>query len=190
MSIQGIILAAGFSSRFGKHKMQIDLLGKTLIGRTVESMSEICDKIFVVCGYKIEEMTEILKSINKVQIINNTRFEEGMFSSVRVGIQQVTTEKFFLTPGDIPLVSKRTFEVLLKSSARIAIPTFQGRKGHPVLIHSSLIKDILAEPEDSNLKMFLNKKGYERFEVDDENILKDVDTIEDYQNLIDKLNLN
>ncbi|NQV18606.1 MAG: nucleotidyltransferase family protein [Armatimonadetes bacterium] len=182
MNIEGIVLAAGFSSRTGKFKMEMLLAGKTLIERSVESLDKVCSKIIVVAGYKSERIKEILKSYEKVEVVFNKEFEKGMFSSVKVGISQIKTEKFFLLPGDIPFVKEKVFRKLLSKQGDIVIPVFQSRKGHPVLINSSLIIEILDESEDSNLKLFIDKKGFTTVEVQDEAILIDIDTEEDYLN--------
>ena len=182
MNIEGIVLAAGFSSRMGKFKMEMLLDGKTLIERSVESLDKVCSRIIVVAGYKSERIEEILKSYENVEVVLNKEFEKGMFSSVKIGISQIKTEKFFLLPGDIPFVKEEIFRKLLSPKDDIIIPVFQGRKGHPVLIDSSLINEILDEPEDSNLKLFIDKKGFTSVEVQDESILIDIDTEEDYLN--------
>lgn len=187
MDIEGITLAAGFSSRMGKFKMEMLLEGKTLIERSVESLDKVCSKIIVVAGYKIERIKKILKSYEKVEVILNKEFEKGMFSSVKIGISQIKTKKFFLLPGDIPFVKEKVFRKLLSKKGDIIIPVFQGRKGHPVLINSSLIIEILDEPEDSNLKIFIDKKGFTTVEVQDESILFDIDTEEDYLNYMEKI---
>ena len=188
MDIEGIVLAAGFSSRMGKFKMEMSLNGKTLIERSVESLDKVCSKIIVVAGYKIERIKEILKSYEKVEVVFNKEFEKGMFSSVKIGISQIKAEKFFLLPGDIPFVNEDVFKKLLSKKGDIIIPVFQGRKGHPVLINSSLINEILNEPEDSNLKLFIDTKGFSTVEVQDESILIDIDTEEDYLNYSSSVN--
>ena len=188
MDIEGIVLAAGFSSRMKKFKMEMLLDGKTLIERSVESLDKVCSRIIVVAGYKIERINEILKSYEKVELVFNKEFEKGMFSSVKIGISQIKAEKFFLLPGDIPFVNEDVFKKLLSKKGDIIIPVFQSRKGHPVLIDSSLINEILNEPEDSNLKLFIDKKGFTTVEVQDEAILFDIDTEEDYLNYSSSVN--
>jgi len=188
MDIEGIVLAAGFSSRMGKFKMEMLLEGKTLIERSVGSLDKVCSKIIVVAGYKIKRIKEILRDHKKVEVVFNKEFEKGMFSSVKIGISQIKTEKFFLLPGDIPFVGQDVFKKLLSQKGDIIIPVFKGRKGHPVLINSSLIDEILEEPENSNLKLFINKKGLTTVAVQDKAILIDIDTEEDYLNYSSSVN--
>ncbi|MEA3476360.1 MAG: nucleotidyltransferase family protein [Candidatus Cloacimonadota bacterium] len=181
MDIEGIVLAAGFSKRAGIFKMELMIDNKTMIEHSIQGMYDICSRIIVVGGYKIEIIKEILKKYPKVDIIFNRNYKKGMFSSVKTGIQHIKSDKFFLLPGDVPFVKEAVYKKMLSIQGDIVIPSYKGRKGHPVLIKSYLINEILAEPKNSNLKIFINKKGYTLAEVEDEAILLDIDTLEDYK---------
>jgi len=63
------------------------------------------------------------------------------------------------------------------------VPSFMGRKGHPLFIAKHLIKPLIDEPVISNLKVFRNRYDLEIIETTDPNILTDIDTIEDYMKL-------
>lgn len=181
MNVEGVILAAGFSSRAGAFKMEWLLAGKPLIFHTIDGMVDFCSRIIVVGGHKIEWLIELTGDYKKVQVVFNKNFSSGMFSSVKEGIKHLEGDKFFLIPGDCPLVKKEVYDKLLHARGDIVIPTFQGRKGHPVLIKTFLAKEILREPEHSNLRDFIRRKGYETIEVEDRGILVDIDTMEDYE---------
>jgi len=183
MDIDGIVLAAGFSKRAGIFKMELMIDNKTMIEQSIQGMYNVCSKIIVVCGYKIERIRKILKNYEKVKIVLNRNYKKGMFSSVKTGIQNIKSDKFFLLPGDVPFVKKEVYKKMLSIQGDIVIPSYKDRKGHPVLIKSYLINEILAEPENSNLKIFINRKGYTLIEVEDEAILRDIDTLEDYDKL-------
>lgn len=90
---------------------------------------------------------------------------------------------FFLTPGDYPFISKEIVQRLLNENNEVIVPSYKGKAGHPILLKNSLIEEILNEPQDSNLKIYLGKKECLFLDVDDENILLDVDTIDDYNNI-------
>ncbi|RKZ26678.1 nucleotidyltransferase family protein, partial [bacterium] len=49
--------------------------------------------------------------------------------------------------------------------------------------NSKLIPELLAEPDDSNLKIFINRKGYNTIEIDEIGIISDIDTMDDYRRL-------
>ncbi|MBU3113441.1 nucleotidyltransferase family protein [Clostridium lacusfryxellense] len=184
MAVDAVVLAAGLSSRVGTYKMALDIHGKSVIERCIEGMYDICENIIVVGGYKLENITTILAKYEKVHVVFNKDYELGMFSSVKEGIRHVKEEKFFFTPGDYPLVSIEVYETLLRASGEIIIPTYGDRNGHPILINSNYISGILEENIYSNLREFIVSKEVTKVEVNSNSILMDIDTIEDYEEIL------
>ncbi len=184
MAVDAVVLAAGLSSRAGTYKMALDIHGKTVIERCIEGMYDICENIIVVGGYKLENIITILSKYEKVHVFFNKDYELGMFSSVKEGIRHVKEEKFFFTPGDYPLVSIEIYETLLRASGEIIIPTYGDRNGHPILINSNYISEILEENIYSNLREFIVSKEVTKVKVNSNSILMDIDTIEDYRKIL------
>jgi molybdenum cofactor cytidylyltransferase len=184
-NIDGIILAAGFSSRTGVFKMGLPLGEKKLLQQVIDEMIEFCTRVIVVAGYKKEKIIQLTEGYSNLEVVFNPRYRKGMFTSVKEGVKHVKSQWFFLTPGDYPLLTKAIYQKLLdarsKSGPCIFIPVFNGRKGHPILVKKDLVKELLEEPDDSNLRKFINRKGFALVEVDDDAILLDIDTMEDYQ---------
>ena len=184
--IDGVILAAGFSRRAGAFKMGLELGEKTLIQRTVDGMTAVCSRVIVVAGYKSENIFPLEKIYTHVEVVLNPHYARGMFTSVQEGVKHVKSAWFFFTPGDYPLVTPAVYRRLLEAPCRfpaasIFIPVFKSRKGHPILIKSVLVKELLDEPEDSDLRNVIRRRGFVPVEVDDDSILQDIDTGEDYQ---------
>lgn len=175
MEIEGVVLAAGYSSRANGFKMEFEIEGKAMLKRCIESLYDVCTRIIVVSGYKHERIEALVKEYSKVEVIYNEDFPKGMFSSVKKGISSVKAERFFLTPGDYPFINKEVCIKLIQCKEEIVIPSFNKRGGHPILLSSSLIEEILIENDESNLKLFLNKKNSTYVDVEDEGILIDVD---------------
>ena len=178
--IEGIILAAGLSTRSGRHKMTLPLGSKTVLERAIEGMSPFVDRVIVVLGWQAERLRALLAGRRDVSLVDNERFREGMFSSVRAGIAEVGAARFFLLPGDQPLVKPGVYTRLLSAECPIVIPTYQGKKGHPVLLASSLVPEILAQPAEATLRDYIQNKGYTTVEVSDDSILLDLYTADDY----------
>jgi len=183
MDIETVILAAGLSERAGVFKMELPLGDKALIERTIEGPYQISSRIIVVGGYKIERLREILSKYEKVEIVFNKNYKRGMFSSVKEGVRHVKAGRFFILPGDYPLVGENVYRAMLEVDADIVIPAYRGKKGHPVLLKGSLRELLLLEPDDSNLRNFIKKNRYVILEVPDNSIIIDVDTIEDYEKI-------
>lgn len=180
MKADGIILSAGFSSRAGGFKPELDIAGKPLLVRTIESMLDSCEKLIVVGGHEFERVARILDGIPQCTAVKNENFRAGMFSSVKTGVNQVTAEKFFVLPGDQPAVSPSTFHHMMKENAEIVIPRYKGKKGHPVLFDACCIPGITAMEDTGILRDYIHgRNNVTVIDVDDPGIGMDVDTPQD-----------
>jgi molybdenum cofactor cytidylyltransferase len=181
---QGIILAAGYSSRTSSNKLLLEVDGKSLIYHAILSMQPYVEHIYVITGHYHESILEHLMSLCNVTCIKNDDYPKGMFTSVVVGAK-MTNKDFFVLPGDCPFVSKETYQKLLSGTKKIRVPSYQGRKGHPIWIDDSLRELLIQTDLSSNLKVFRDHVGYEDIPVLDPNILVDIDTEEIYRKVID-----
>lgn len=184
-----IILAAGYSSRMGDFKPLMDLNGKTPLQRCIDLFQNSgINDIIVVTGYLNDRIEEQIKGIKTV--VNN-KYNEGMFSSVKAGVNVLSknTDAFFLLPVDIPSVKehtiKRTIESYEKIQDGILFPIFNEEKGHPTLLSYSLAKEILMKNPEGGLRDILNehKEKWYYEELADRGILLDMDTKEDFEEL-------
>jgi molybdenum cofactor cytidylyltransferase len=188
-NIEAVVLAAGYSSRAEAFKLELDLGGKTVIERCIEGMAPLCSRIIVVGGYQIDKIREILGNNPQVEIVFNSRYAEGMFTSVKTGMSQTRGERIFFTPGDYPLINPEICCQLLKVDGDIIIPTFGGHKGHPVLFNGKIVRELLVENDSSNLRDFIQRRGFQTLTVADDGILIDLDTQEDYQRILERTGL-
>jgi molybdenum cofactor cytidylyltransferase len=179
--IEGVILAAGLSTRAGCFKMEWRLGDRTLIEWAVAGMSPAVDRIVVVGGFQVERLRPLLEGAPNVEVVYNERYVDGMFSSVKTGLRHVRASRFFLLPGDHPLVGAGVYQAMLGSTGDVVIPVFQGRKGHPVLMSARLIDPILQAQDSATLRDVIQRFGYETVEIADEGIVLDVDDPDSYQ---------
>jgi len=175
----GIILAAGYSSRAKTNKMLLIFKNKSLISHAIDGMMPFVSHVFVITGHYHQEIEEALKGMKNVYCIENRNYHQGMFSSIQTGADVVSGD-FFVLPGDCPFVHPSTYEMLLNGTKEMRVPSFLGRKGHPLFIQKHLIQPLIDEPNISNLKVFRNRYELEIIETTDPNVLTDIDTIEDY----------
>lgn len=185
MNMDGIVLAAGLSSRTGAYKLELDLAGKPLICHTIERLLDFCSQIIVVGGHKMDRVQELVQDYPNVRLVFNPNFASGMFGSVKIGVQETTSEWFFLTPGDHPLIAPSSMQALLDAATHephqsIFIPVHKGWKGHPILMNQRIKNALVNETEDSNLRHFTTTQGFVPVQVADEGILVDIDTMDDY----------
>lgn len=181
--VEGIVLAGGLSKRAQAFKLTLDLYGKTVIENCIESMYQVCDRIIVVGGYRFEEVANVVKHYNKIELVFNEHYHHGMFSSVKRGLSSLKGTRFFLTPGDYPAIATETYINMLHIEAPIVIPSHRNELGHPVLMKSYLKEEILTPARGVNyisLRDFIAEKGFVTLEVMDQGIVLDIDTSEDY----------
>lgn len=180
---EAVILAAGYSSRAGTNKMMLKIDEKPILCHVVEAFYPLCQKIHVVGGHYYDELEPILKAYQKVNIIKNNDYHLGMFSSLLCGIKDVSSD-CFICPGDYPLLSTQVIEVLTTVKGEFIVPTYQGRRGHPVLIDQDLVQQLKKEPVESNLKQFRDRHQVVYVEVQNDSVLIDVDTQEAYAEVL------
>lgn len=101
------------------------------------------------------------------------------------------TDRWFLLPADHPTLDAALVRSLLQAAAAepaatILLPTFQGRRGHPVLLRWSHVPAIRQWPLQQGLNSYLRQKWEETYElpVSSAAILWDLDTPDDYERLL------
>ena len=182
--VTGMILAGGCSTRAKTNKLLLQVDEKPLILHTIDSMKPFVDHLIVVTGKYDQELRPYLKD---VEVIYNKDYELGMFSSVLAGIKNVDSDVIIL-PGDMMNISPNTFKSLLNNKGTITIPTYKGQNGHPLFLNKKMCELLKKEDINSNVKLFVNKnsESINYVEVDDPFIKFDVDTMKEYQTLLNR----
>lgn len=188
MGVEGIILAAGLSSRAASYKMTLAFNNKTVIENTIDNMLDFCNRIIVVGGYQIENLRPIVEKYSKVELVFNEDYMQGMYSSVKRGMSCIREDNFFFTPGDYPLISPGVYKELLLHKAPVVIPTFEGKKGHPILFNSNVTYDVLNCTAYKTLREVISTRYTILAEVNCRGIIMDLDTIEDYEIMLKQVN--
>ncbi len=178
--IEGVILAAGYSSRAKVNKMIEEIAGKPLLVRCIEGMYGAVSRILVVGGYKIHELPPLLEGYPKCELVYNSQFEKGMFSSVLSGLSLCVGDRVFITPGDYPYITKGVYLRLLEDSGEITVPVYDNRPGHPVLMSKNMINLLLSAPRYLSLQDFIARHNNSKIPVETRGILMDIDTPEDF----------
>ena len=182
-STEGVLLAAGLSTRSGRYKMALPLGDKAVIQRSIENMYDAVERIWVVVGWQADQVRALSAPYAKVECVVNENFRQGMFSSIKTGLARVSAPRVFFQPGDCAFISPNVYARMLSIEGEIVIPTYGGRKGHPVLLRGPVLPEILALPDDAILRDYIQDRGFTAVAVEDEGILLDIDTPHDYKTL-------
>jgi len=196
--VAAVVLAAGRSSRMGRHKLLLPLFGKPLIVHVVQAaLAARCSEVVVVLGYQAAAIRSLLANY-PVQLVENTDFVAGQSTSVRAGIAALGPEAdaaLFLL-GDQPLVSpellNRLIDTYYTQQVDAVVPAYAGQRGNPVLFSRALFPQLVAVTGDQGgrtvLMEALRTGRAAIVPVDDPVINSDVDTWEEYQRLLTVLN--
>ena len=175
-----IVLAAGASVRMGRPKLHLPFGSSTVLGSGIEAARAAGLRVIVVGRTDDESLARYAG--DGVILARNPDPARGMLSTLRVGLELVASERFFFIPGDMPLVSPGTYALLLEGErSSPAIPTFGGRRGHPVLLPAGLIPAILGLGEDERLRDLIDAASPRFIETRDPGVLSDIDLPADYE---------
>ncbi len=179
-----VVLAAGLSTRAKGWKMILPFGDSTVIESTVKTALSICSRVVLVTGYRAAELAQLFSPWSQVVTVYNPKFQKGMFCSIQVGVRRVTTPRFFIALGDMPLVGPATYKLLMEAeTADACIPQYRGRSGHPVLLSSRLAAPIISSSGSETLRDILKGSSIKKVPVSDRFVLHDIDTPEDYKTL-------
>ena len=180
MTITALLLAAGESNRTKpilKPLLPVD--GKTVIEVIIEKLKESrVDRIVVVLGHKAEQIEKVIKE----DIVFNKEYKKGMLSSVKEGIRSNPDSNFLIYLVDHPLIEVKTINKIIDSydNEKIVIPTYKGKRGHPILIPYSLIKE-LSSFKGKTLRDFVHDHEIKEVETDDKGTIINLNTLEDFK---------
>jgi len=192
--IAGLVLAAGESSRMGADKALLTYRGRTFLEGILAILHEAAvERVAVVLGHHAEEIQRTV-NLRSVQVVINRDYRRGQTSSLQAGLQALASpdlEAVVLCLVDHPAVPvevvKRLLASFRQSPAPVVIPTFQGQRGHPVLIGRALLEELLRlSPEEGANTVMQKHRGTTQFvEVEEPGILLDVDDEETYRRIED-----
>jgi molybdenum cofactor cytidylyltransferase len=182
-----IILAAGESRRMGRPKAFLPLREGTFLTAIAATLGMRCSPVTAVFGFDAARLIPAARALG-VAAIENPDYRLGMLTSLQTGLRSIPagTETVLFTLVDHPAITASTIDALLKSPAPIAIPRFNNKRGHPVLIRRPIIDEFLREPASSKVRDTIDRHAAEidYVEVDDPGISDDIDDPALYEKLL------
>ncbi len=188
MTVHTIILSAGKSSRIGTDKALLKIGNLTFAERLTALFAQVSDSIFLVVSPELfDKLSKNKPYLPKTRLIINPKPETGRMSSVITGVKHSGIYPTFLHNIDIPAIQAGTLQTLLAhyDAQKIIIPSYRGAKGHPILLGEKIIPALLNQPASANLKDFVKSNDLTIVNVNDPAVLQNINTRNDYIQLID-----
>ena len=184
-----LLLAAGSSSRMGQSKQLLNIRGKTLLTRTVETcLSANTGEVIVVLGSKEKTHLSLIEKL-PVKVVSNPRWSLGMGSSIKAGINYV---KEFYPESAATIISvcdqphltaahlNHLVDKFIQSKKAIIASSYDNTVGVPILFNQSLFKDLAQIKNTDGAKKLVKKYAASTAEVPFPLGAIDLDTIADY----------
>jgi molybdenum cofactor cytidylyltransferase len=193
--LPAIVAAAGLSSRMGTSKPLLDAGGHTFLARILTSLRGGGADPLIVVVRDVEGRVGREARTGGALVIRNPDPTSGPISSLQAGIRAVPSDSpaVLFCPVDHPLFLPETVLALLSAFAReaapIVAPTYEGRRGHPVVFHRDLFPELLEDGLPNGARSVIQRYLSRRIEipVNDPGILIDVDTPTDYRHHFSRL---
>ena len=187
-----VILAGGASTRLGKPKQLLQYHGKTLLNHAVnEAVNAKADAVVVILGKNADLFqNEINKE--KVRIVKNKDWEEGMASSVRLGLDTLLTIKPYMDAVifmvcDQPHISSSVLNDLIttqqKTTKQIVTCNYGDSIGPPALFHKKYFRELAKLKGDVGARNIIQQNMNDVATVLFPEGKIDIDTEEDYEAL-------
>ena len=190
--IAAIVLAAGQSRRMGQNKLFLPYAASTVIDTIIIELAacEGVRDIVVVTGHEAERVAAHLKAYPVRCVYNAAYIRAEMLVSIQTGLRALpdAAEAVLIVLGDQPRLRREIVQRVIEAAEpdALIVPSFEMKRGHPILIPRSVWPSILSLPPEATLRDVIraNADHIRYITFDDDSVLRDIDTPKDYQEII------
>jgi molybdenum cofactor cytidylyltransferase len=189
----GLILAAGKSERMGSAKSLLRIQGKSFLEHIViEAQQSALNDFKIVLGHQAEQVLRSLPQLRSA-VVTNADYDQGQLSSLIKGLESIkepSVDGVMVFLVDHPFVTHQLIDSLLQQFSRqpapMVIPSYHGRRGHPMIFGRQLFPELMTTPLDQGAAAVVRRHEPEILYLDteDEGILIDIDTPEAYREYV------
>jgi xanthine/CO dehydrogenase XdhC/CoxF family maturation factor/CTP:molybdopterin cytidylyltransferase MocA len=191
--LYALVLAAGGSRRFGGLKQLVELQGRSLLRRAVESAMVVVDnRVLVILGVKAKTLERELRDYD-VQIVENLNWENGIASSIRAGISALPEHctGVLISFCDQPFVSSAHLQELIdawnRDQTKIVSSSYHQTIGVPAIIPREYFAAMMKLTGDNGAKSIMQAHREHMLSIALPEAALDIDTQSDLVDAINRL---
>lgn len=177
--LAAVILAAGESRRMGRPKALLPLPTNEVTPGKITFLEHLVavarhpriGYLRVVLGAHAEKIQRIV-ALEPAAVVVNSDWKQGQLSSIHAALRSLAKEScdgIVLFLVDHPLISSRLVASLVErfysAKPAIVIPTFRGKRGHPVIFAAKLFEELIAAPLETGARAVVWAHASEILEV-------------------------
>ncbi|MCP5345822.1 MAG: nucleotidyltransferase family protein [Gammaproteobacteria bacterium] len=184
LRVGAIVLAAGFSSRFGAVKLCASLQsGRTVLQQTLDNIQAAVAEVLVITRDDLQPLLGVPEQL----AVTCPDAENGMGTTLAFGMRaamdRYTWDGCLICLADMPFISQDTYRQVAGAlnPDTIVIPQYQERAGNPVAFGSNFFPSLTHLSGDRGGRDLLRQHAHAiiRLDLQDPAILQDIDTPED-----------
>jgi molybdenum cofactor cytidylyltransferase len=185
-AIRGILLAAGYSKRFGSNKLLQALpAGASEAGTPIglaaaKHLLEALPESIAVVGPRAQKLSRMLRDAGCNTVVCKNA-GEGMGTSLAAGVRAAAgADGWIVALADMPFIRPETIRAVtkaLRDGAAIVAPSFRGERGHPVGFARRFYDELSSLRGDDGARQLLKQhpEWLTLHEVDDTGVVRDID---------------
>jgi len=190
--VRGILLAAGYSKRFGSNKLLQALpTGEPGAGTPIglaaaKHLLEALPESIAVVRPRAQKLGKILRDAGCNTVVCKNA-NEGMGTSLAAGVRAASeADGWVVALADMPFIRTETVRTVARAiseGAAIAAPVYRGERGHPVGFARRFLDELSSLHGDDGARQFIKQhpEWVKLFEVDDPGAVRDIDKPSDLE---------
>lgn len=180
-AVAGLLLAAGFSRRFGANKLLQPLSPSTCVAsQACATLRHGVDFVLAIIRPGQTELASILAGVG-AEVVVFEEAEQGMGATLAHGVRAaMNADAWVVSLADMPWIRPETVHSVaqaLRSGAPLVVPVHNHRRGHPVGFGPDFLGELLILRGDQGAKSILDRHAsrIHRLPCDDPGIHRDID---------------
>lgn len=175
-----IILAAGGSKRMGLQKLLLELGGRSIVRRSVQSaLSCKAETVAVVVGSDAPRISACINDL-PLRIVLNNSWQDGQVSSIACGISALAgCDAAIVMVADQPFISEHHLNNLIDyyqhHGGQIVVSSVKGIKGNPALFDAEVFPELMMLKGDQGARQLFPHFEVHTVEQDEPFLFHDID---------------